>query len=82
MRCGMRPSAPRNKCTRKKEKGGFLPRQYVSVPIIWSPALHEATPEQHKHYEIGGRGISLHWPDLDEDLSVANLMAGVDWAST
>jgi hypothetical protein len=28
--------------------------------------------------EIGGGGISLHWPDLDEDLSIAGLMAGVD----
>jgi hypothetical protein len=54
----------------------------ISVPIIWFPVLHEATPEQRKRYEIGGGGISLHWPELDEDLSVANLMIGVDWAST
>ncbi len=54
----------------------------VSVPIIWFPVLHEATPEQRARYEIGGSGIGLHWPELDEDLSVANLMAGVDWEST
>ncbi len=30
------------------------------------------------NYEIGGGGISLHWPELDEDLSIAGLMAGVD----
>jgi hypothetical protein len=54
----------------------------VSVPIIWFPVLHEATPEQRKRYEIIGGGIGLHWPELDEDLSVANLMAGVDWVST
>jgi len=35
-------------------------------------------PEQREHYEISGGGISLHWPEIDEDLSVANLMAGVD----
>lgn len=51
----------------------------ISVPIIWFPLLREAAPEQRERYEIGGGGISLHWPDLDEDLSVANLMAGVDW---
>jgi hypothetical protein len=51
----------------------------VSVPIIWFPILRQATPEQRKKYEIGGGGVSLHWPELDEDLSVANLMAGVDW---
>lgn len=50
----------------------------LSVPIIWFPALHEATPEQRTHYEIGGGGTSLHWPELDEDLSMAGLMAGVD----
>jgi len=41
--------------------------------------LYEATPEQRARYEIGGGGVSLHWPDLDEDLSVANLLAGADW---
>jgi len=51
----------------------------ISVPIIWFLLLREATPEQREQYEIGGGGISLHWPELDEDLLVANLMAGVDW---
>jgi hypothetical protein len=50
----------------------------VSVPIIWFPLLRAATPEQRSKYEIGGGGTSLHWPDLDEDLSVAGLMAGAD----
>ena len=52
------------------------------MPIIWFPVLYEATPEQRTGYEIGGGGVSLHWPELDEDLSVANLMAGADWQST
>ncbi len=51
----------------------------VSVPIIWFPLLRGATPEQRTKYEIGGGGASLHWPELDEDLSVAGLMAGADW---
>ncbi len=51
----------------------------ISVPLIWFPILYEATPEQRARYEIGGGGVSLHWPDLDEDLSVANLLAGADW---
>ncbi len=53
----------------------------ISVPIIWFPLLHEATPEQRERYEIGGGGVSLHWPDIDEDLSVAGLLAGADWQS-
>ena len=52
----------------------------ISVPIICFPLLHEATSEQRERYEIGG-GVSLHWPEIDENLSVANLMAGVDWQS-
>jgi hypothetical protein len=51
----------------------------ISVPIIWFPRLRSATLEQRTKYEIGGGGTSLHWPELDEDLSVAGLMAGADW---
>ena len=54
----------------------------LSVPIVWFPILYEATPAQRAAYEIGGGGVSLHWPELDEDLSVANLLAGADWQST
>jgi hypothetical protein len=50
----------------------------ISVPIIWFPILHEATPEQRGHYEIGGGGTSLHWEEIDEDISVAGLLAGGD----
>jgi hypothetical protein len=50
----------------------------ISVPLIWFPLLYEATPEQRSVYEIGGGGISLHWPEIDEDLSVAGLLAGAD----
>ena len=49
----------------------------ISVPIIWFPLLNEATPEQREHYEIGG-GTSLHWEGIDEDISVAGLLAGGD----
>ena len=53
----------------------------ISVPLDWFPILRNATPEQRAGYEIGGGGISLHWPELDEDLSVAGLMAGAEWQS-
>jgi hypothetical protein len=56
----------------------FTDGRILSVPLIWFPLLFEATPAQRAHYEIGGGGISLHWPELDEDLSIAGLMAGVD----
>ena len=50
----------------------------ISVPIIWFPLLRAATPAQREQYEIGGGGTSVHWPELDEDLSVAGLLAGGD----
>ena len=54
----------------------------IGVPIIWFPLLHEATAEQRAKYEIHGGGVSLHWPDIDEDISVAGLLDGADWNST
>jgi hypothetical protein len=50
----------------------------VCVPLAWFPRLCAASPEQLARYEISGGGISLHWPDIDEDLSVAGLLAGGD----
>jgi hypothetical protein len=54
----------------------------IAVPVAWFPILKAATPAQRSHYEICGGGVSLHWPDLDEDLSVAGLLAGADRHST
>jgi hypothetical protein len=50
----------------------------ISIPLIWFPLLHSATPEQRTEYEIGAGGRSLHWPDLDEDIAVAQLLAGTE----
>jgi hypothetical protein len=41
--------------------------------------LRDASPEQRTRCEIGAGGRGLHWSELDEDLSIAGLMAGVDW---
>lgn len=60
----------------------LLDGRVISVPLTWFPLLAKATPKQRTQYEIGGGGISLHWPELDEDLSVAGLMAGADRQST
>ncbi len=54
----------------------------LSVPIAWFPLLRKASPEQRTKYEIGSGGTSLHWPELDEDLSVSGLMAGADLQSS
>jgi hypothetical protein len=59
----------------------FTDGRVLCVPLVWFPVLHAATPEQRSRCEIGGGGVGLHWLDLDEDLSIAGLMAGVDWQS-
>jgi hypothetical protein len=56
----------------------FIDGRVLSVPLNWFPLLRDATPQQRANCEIGGGGIGLHWPDIDEDLSIAGLMAGVD----
>lgn len=45
----------------------------LGVPLARFPRLADATPEQRAHWELLGRGIGIHWPDLDEDISVARL---------
>jgi len=50
----------------------------LSVPLIWFPLLHAASSQQRNQYEIGAGGRSLHWPEIDEDLSVAQLLAGAE----
>jgi hypothetical protein len=49
----------------------------VSVPLTWSWRLSEATPAQRNKFEIIGDGYGVHWPDVDEDLSVEGMLHGV-----
>lgn len=46
----------------------------LSAPLAWFPRLLEATPEQRKNWRFIGRGQGIHWPDVDEDISVASLL--------
>ena len=46
----------------------------LGVPLAWFPRLLRATPEQRNACGLSGRG--LHWSTLDEDISVAGLLAG------
>ena len=48
----------------------------ISVPTAWYPRLLHGTQEERDHWRIGGAGEGIHWPDLDEDVSVENLLAG------
>src|SRR5690606_15436155 len=48
----------------------------VSVPLTWYPRLHAGTPKEREHYELIGEGEGIHWPELDEDISVEGIIAG------
>jgi len=48
----------------------------LSVPLVWFPRLAHATLEQLAQYELLGEGEGIHWPSVDEDISVVSLLEG------
>jgi len=46
----------------------------LSAPLEWFPRLRDASPEQRGHWRLIGGGQGIHWPDVDEDISVASLL--------
>ncbi|MCE9548372.1 MAG: DUF2442 domain-containing protein [Planctomycetia bacterium] len=48
----------------------------VTVPLAWFPRLLHATPAERNHWQLIGIGQGIHWPDVDEDISVENLLTG------
>ena len=49
----------------------------ISVPLAWSWRLSEATPKQRQNFQLIGDGEGIHWPDVDEDISVEGMLGGV-----
>ncbi|RMD95712.1 MAG: DUF2442 domain-containing protein [Calditrichaeota bacterium] len=49
----------------------------ISVPIAWFPRLLHGTDRERAHWRLIGDGEGIHWPDLDEDIEVAQLLAGI-----
>jgi len=50
----------------------------LGMPIAWSERLAKANPQQREHWELIRRGSGVHWPDVDEDISVAGLLGVPD----
>lgn len=46
----------------------------IGVPYDWFPKLRNATEEQRRNWRFIGRGLGIHWEDLDEDISIAALL--------
>ncbi|MBM3289076.1 MAG: DUF2442 domain-containing protein [Candidatus Hydrogenedentes bacterium] len=49
----------------------------ISAPLAWFPRLLHATPLQRATWEFLGDGEGIHWPEIDEDISVEGLLAGI-----
>lgn len=48
----------------------------IAVPLAWYPRLHHGTPAERAKWRLIGMGEGIHWDDLDEDVSVENLLLG------
>ncbi len=53
----------------------LLDGREVSVPLEWFPSLRDADEYQRKNWRLIGRGIGIHWDDVDEDISIASIMS-------
>lgn len=49
----------------------------IIVPLVWYPRILNATDRERENWRLIGNGEGIHWPDLDEDISVEHLLAGV-----
>ena len=48
----------------------------ISAPLVWYPRLLHGNPEERANWRLIGQGEGIHWPDLDEDISVENVLLG------
>jgi Protein of unknown function (DUF2442) len=48
----------------------------ISVPLAWYPRLLHASQEERDNWQVAGGGFGIHWPSIDEDLSVEGLLRG------
>ena len=57
----------------------LLDGRKVSVPLTWSTRLAAADEKQRAQWELLGNGQGIHWPDIDEDLSVSGILKGAHY---
>ncbi|HEX8069126.1 MAG TPA: DUF2442 domain-containing protein [Pyrinomonadaceae bacterium] len=68
------PLAVDVECTDDRLKVVLADGREISVPLVWSPRLLRATPEQRRAWRLIGGGVGIHWEAVDEDLSVESLL--------
>jgi len=55
----------------------LLDGRTLAIPLAWYPRLLHDTPAERATWQLIGRGVGIHWPDLDEDIAVAHALEGV-----
>jgi hypothetical protein len=50
----------------------------ISAPLEWFPRLRDASEKKRNNWRLIGKGIGVHWPEIDEDIAVSTLMKGYD----
>ena len=51
-------------------------KRSISVPLAWFPRLMHAASQKRDNWEISGAGYRIHWPDVNEDISLEDLLRG------
>lgn len=55
---------------------GLVDGRVLSIPLVWFPRLLNASAQARQHFELLGNGEGIHWPEVDEDISITGLLAG------
>ncbi len=72
----LNPQAQSIKCTDVALIVELVDGRTISAPLVWFPRLSQATEDQRNNWELLGDGEGIHWPDVDEDLSINGLLVG------
>ncbi len=72
----VQPKAMTIVCSDDELRVSLTDGRTLTVPIAWFPRLAHASSSERAEYELLGDGEGIHWPQVDEDISVAGLLAG------
>jgi len=64
-------------CTRKEMTVHFTDGRKITAPLAWYPRLLNASPAARAKWEILGKDRGIHWPKIDEDLSIEGILHGI-----
>jgi len=70
------PNAEKVKVTEDTLSVDLSDGRTISVPLGWFPRLVHATKKERNNWRLIGKGQGIHWPDIDEDISIEGLLAG------